>query len=483
MDGTTLLRLFRRAAGRCALLRRLRASRGHFPGGVAGPRQLHSGAPRREDPGVAPARSRASANTSPCSSPTWSAPWNSPSTLDPEDWRRLMERYFADPLRRRPPVRGHGRQVHRRRRHGALRRSDRPRGSRPRACYAALHLREALARYSDELRRSEGSPSPCAWGSTPARSSSARSPTTSGWSTRPGHTVGLATRVEALAEPARSTSPPRTASLVTGYVDLGDLGFRCQGRRANRSTSGTPGRGRCAPARVAAARGPPRSSATTPRWQRWNRHWSGRSGRGGSSGWWPSRAWAKAGSPTSSGALPGRGLSVWKASALAHAHSVPFLMALELLRDAFAIAEGDDGETARQKVISRLLDLDSAFETDLPLLLEFLGVPDRARPVEPMDPEARRRQLFATATRFVRARTERATCVVLVEDLHWLDRRQCGLPGEPHRGRGGEPHPAHGQLPPGVQGELVGDGALPRDRPGTARSGSHSATPRGAVGE
>ena len=96
-------------------------------------------------------------------------------------------------------------------------------------------------------------------------------------------------------------------------------------------------------------------------------------------------------------------------------------MALELLRDAFAIAEGDDGETARQKVISRLLDLDSAFETDLPLLLEFLGVPDPSRPVEPMDPEARRRQLFATATRFVRARTERATCVVLVEDLHWLD--------------------------------------------------------------
>ena len=115
------------------------------------------------------------------------------------------------------------------------------------------------------------------------------------------------------------------------------------------------------------------------------------------------------------------GLTVWKANALAHARAVPFLMALELLRDVFAIDEGDDDETARDKVISRLLDLDPSFETALPLLLEFLGVPDPSRAVEPMDPEARRRQLFATANRFLRAQSGRATCVVLVEDLHWLD--------------------------------------------------------------
>ena len=96
-------------------------------------------------------------------------------------------------------------------------------------------------------------------------------------------------------------------------------------------------------------------------------------------------------------------------------------MALELLRNVFAIAEGDDDETARNKVISRLLDLDPSFEDDLPLLLEFLGVPDSSRPVELTDPDARRRQLFATVNRVLHSQSRRATCVVLIEDLHWLD--------------------------------------------------------------
>jgi tetratricopeptide (TPR) repeat protein len=38
-----------------------------------------------------------------------------------------------------------------------------------------------------------------------------------------------------------------------------------------------------------------------------------------------------------------------------------------------------------------------------------------------MDPEARQRQLFASGARFLRAQSERAPCVMLVEDLHWLD--------------------------------------------------------------
>jgi adenylate cyclase len=96
-------------------------------------------------------------------------------------------------------------------------------------------------------------------------------------------------------------------------------------------------------------------------------------------------------------------------------------MALELIRNIFGIEDGDDDETARRKVIDRLLDLDPSFEADLPLILDLLGVPDPSRPVEPMDPEARQRQLFASGTRFLRALSERTTCVILIEDLHWLD--------------------------------------------------------------
>src|SRR5262245_37933608 len=38
-----------------------------------------------------------------------------------------------------------------------------------------------------------------------------------------------------------------------------------------------------------------------------------------------------------------------------------------------------------------------------------------------MDPDARRRQLFATVKRVVQARSRREPAVVLLEDLHWFD--------------------------------------------------------------
>ena len=50
--------------------------------------------------------------------------------LDPEAWSQIMQRFFRILCRRRRALRGLRRQVHRRRRHGALRRADRPRGSR-----------------------------------------------------------------------------------------------------------------------------------------------------------------------------------------------------------------------------------------------------------------------------------------------------------------------------------------------------------------
>jgi predicted ATPase len=58
----------------------------------------------------------------------------------------------------------------------------------------------------------------------------------------------------------------------------------------------------------------------------------------------------------------------------------------------------------------------------LPLMFDFLGVPDPARPVPPMGPEARERQLFDVIRRLARARSAREPAVLIFEDLHWFDR-------------------------------------------------------------
>ncbi|HEV3364676.1 MAG TPA: adenylate/guanylate cyclase domain-containing protein, partial [Acidimicrobiia bacterium] len=289
-------------------------------------------------------------------------------TLDPEDWRRLMERYFqilCDGVHRFEGT------VDRFTGDGIMALFGAPIAHEDharRACFAALHLREELARYSDELTRDRG------------LSFAVRIGLNSGEVvvgtiaedlrveyTAIGNPLGLAKRVEALAEPGQVYLTHHTAALVAA------LARAQQGEGAVVGVMAEPGVGK----------------------SRLGHEFSERCRL--------------------------QGLTVWKGNALAHARAVPFLVALELLRDAFGIAEGDDEETARQKVIGRLLDLDPSFESDLALLLEFLGVPDPSRPVEAMDPEARRRQLFATATRFLRAQSERATCVALLEDLHWLD--------------------------------------------------------------
>jgi tetratricopeptide (TPR) repeat protein len=58
----------------------------------------------------------------------------------------------------------------------------------------------------------------------------------------------------------------------------------------------------------------------------------------------------------------------------------------------------------------------------LPLMFDFLGVPDPERPAPPLGPEARQRQLLDLIRRLSRARSAREPAVLLFEDLHWFDR-------------------------------------------------------------
>ncbi len=121
--------------------------------------------------------------------------------VDPEEWHKIMDRFFADPRRRRSSLRRHGQPVHRRRHHGALRRADRAR----RSCAARL-LRGA----PPSARSCAATRTSCA--SSKASSFSVRMGLNSGEVvvgkigddlrmdyTAQGHTVGLAARMEQIA--------------------------------------------------------------------------------------------------------------------------------------------------------------------------------------------------------------------------------------------------------------------------------------------
>ncbi|MGH7857036.1 MAG: ATP-binding protein, partial [Candidatus Binatia bacterium] len=117
-----------------------------------------------------------------------------------------------------------------------------------------------------------------------------------------------------------------------------------------------------------------------------------------------------------------RGIHFTAGHAPAHGKMIPFLPWIEQLRSYFGIAEQDADEAARDKIAGRTLRLDESLGESLPILFDFLGVPDPARPSPLMEPEARQRSLVDITQRLARARSRREPAVILFDDLHWMDR-------------------------------------------------------------
>jgi adenylate cyclase len=116
-----------------------------------------------------------------------------------------------------------------------------------------------------------------------------------------------------------------------------------------------------------------------------------------------------------------RGMSVYEGRAVAHGRNIPYLPVLELFRAYFGITSDDDDRSAREKIAGRMVLLDLGFADALPLLFDFLGVPDPQRPDPRLDPDARQRQLLAVMRKLIQSVSEEQPTITLVEDLHWFD--------------------------------------------------------------
>ncbi|HEY2833803.1 MAG TPA: adenylate/guanylate cyclase domain-containing protein [Sporichthyaceae bacterium] len=115
------------------------------------------------------------------------------------------------------------------------------------------------------------------------------------------------------------------------------------------------------------------------------------------------------------------GMGVRRTAGVSHATSAPLLPIRALLADYFAISDSDSAADVRTKVAARALDLDPFLADDLPLIFDFLEVPDPDRPAPNLGPDARRRRVLEVIRRMTRRRSERAAFVFLFEDLHWFD--------------------------------------------------------------
>ena len=117
----------------------------------------------------------------------------------------------------------------------------------------------------------------------------------------------------------------------------------------------------------------------------------------------------------------GRSIPVLEARALIYGHATPLQPVLEFLRLFFGIAATDDAAAARERIAQRMLPIGATFAADLPLLHEFLDVADEASPPSRLDPKTRHARLFDIIRHVIR-QSGTALSVIIIEDLHWLDR-------------------------------------------------------------
>jgi adenylate cyclase len=113
---------------------------------------------------------------------------------------------------------------------------------------------------------------------------------------------------------------------------------------------------------------------------------------------------------------------VHAAHAVAYSRAQPFLPVQQVLRSYLRVGYEQAGIDAAEAVRSTALLLDDAMKPELPLLLDFLGLDSDGEASLRIDPEVRERHLVSLLKRIVQASSTREPAVVIIEDVHWLDR-------------------------------------------------------------
>jgi len=295
-----------------------------------------------------------------------------------------------------------------------------------RACYAALHLQKTLNEFAQEQRRERGV------------NFSARIGINSGDVivgkigddlrmdyTAQGHTVGLAQRMEQLAQPGSIYMTEHTAKIVDGFFELDDQGeFKVKGAEQPMPVFELRGTGSLRTRlELSKSKG---FSTFVGRASEMSildtalEHAIGGNGQVvgvvGEAGVGKSRVCFEFLESCREKNIP-----VYESHCPAHGQTIPYLPTLEFLRNFFGINEQDSPETARQKIAGTALLIDNTTNELLPTVFDFLDITDPNNPGPDMDPEGRVRQVLAFLRHVNRLRSEQTPCVLYIDDMHWVD--------------------------------------------------------------
>ena len=346
--------------------------------------------------------------------------------LDPEAWSQIMQRFFrifCDAIER---FEGY---VDKFTGDGGMALFGAPiahEDHAQRACFAALHLRDAARTYASEVRAQHGVRFAIRIGLNSGEVVVGRIGDDLRMQfTAQGHVVGLAQRMEALAESEHICLSEHTARLVEGYFHLRDLGrttvkgvsepvglFALEAMGSFR-TRFDRSRARGLSVFVGRARDMAALDAALER---------ARSGSGqvvgvvAEAGTGKSRLCAEFIESCRTSGIP-----VLEGRGVAHGKAIPMLPMLEMWRAFYGIRDSDDPETTRARIAGRLLPMDESFREVLPFVFDLFGVPDPANPSPAIDPEQRQKRIHGVLKRILHDPAYGGLRVILLEDLHWFD--------------------------------------------------------------
>ncbi len=110
-----------------------------------------------------------------------------------------------------------------------------------------------------------------------------------------------------------------------------------------------------------------------------------------------------------------------EAFAVSHGKTSAYLPFLDLLLGYFGVAAEDDPPTRRNKISSKLANLDPSLEETSRYLFGMLGVLEADDPLVQMDAELRKRRTHEAIKRVLVRQSLEQPFVLVFEDLHWID--------------------------------------------------------------
>ena len=295
-----------------------------------------------------------------------------------------------------------------------------------RACYAALRMQQAVKRYAEEVRRSDGFLVQIRVGlnSGEVVVRSIGSDLRMDYSAV-GRTTHLAARMEQLAAPGSILLAPDTLRLAEGYVAVKPLGpvpvkGLAEPVEIYEATGAGSARTRL---QAAARRGLTRFVGRASELEQLRRAQQlAGNGHGqvaaivGEAGVGKSRLVYEL---THSHRL--HGWLVLESASVSYGKATSYLPVIDLLKSYFKIRDGDDLREIREKVIGKLLNLDESLKPTLPALLALIDVPVDDASWGRLDPAQRRQQTLDAVRRLLLREAREQPLLVVFDDLHWID--------------------------------------------------------------